>query len=81
MVTGTSSGIGVITAREFAAAGDHVVLAVRNVQKGHEAATGMPGGIEFRQLVISGRADGDELVRPIPAPTCDCPTSQTEWCG
>ena len=51
VVTGASSGIGLIAAREFAAAGAHVVLAVRNLQKGHEVATGIPGDIEVHEDV------------------------------
>lgn len=69
VVTGSSSGIGLITAREFAAAGAHVVLAVRNVQKGHEVATGIPGDIEVRQLDVSDltgvRAFADAWIGPL----------------
>lgn len=53
VVTGASSGIGLIAAREFASAGAHVVLAVRDVQKGHQFATGMVGDIAVRQLDVS----------------------------
>ena len=69
VVTGSSSGIGLITAREFAAAGAHVVLGVRNVQKGHEVATGIPGDIEVRQLDVSDltgvRAFADAWTGPL----------------
>lgn len=53
VVTGASSGIGLIAAREFAAAGAHVVLAVRNVGKGRDAARTMTGGVEVRQLDVA----------------------------
>jgi len=53
IVTGASSGLGQIVARELAAAGARVVLAVRDVDKGREVATQLPGRTEVRELDIS----------------------------
>jgi len=53
IVTGASSGLGLIVAREFAAAGADVVLAVRDVAKGREVAAQMPGRTEVRELDVA----------------------------
>lgn len=49
VVTGASSGLGAIAARELAAAGAHVILAVRDLEKGDRVATGIraahPGAV------------------------------------
>jgi len=56
VVTGASSGLGLITARQLASAGARVVLAVRDEARGHSAAATMPGTTEVRQLDLSSLA-------------------------
>ena len=53
IVTGASSGLGLIVARELAAVGATVVLAVRDVTKGREAAARLPGRTEVRELDVA----------------------------
>ena len=53
VVTGASSGIGLETAKALAAAGAQVVLGVRNVDKGKDAADGMTGDVEVALLDVS----------------------------
>ncbi len=58
VVTGASSGLGEITARELARKGAHVVLAVRSTTKGEASAqrirTAAPGArVEVRELDLS----------------------------
>jgi NAD(P)-dependent dehydrogenase (short-subunit alcohol dehydrogenase family) len=53
VVTGASSGLGAIAARDLAAAGAHVVLAVRNVTKGEKVAAAIHGNTEVRPLDLS----------------------------
>jgi NAD(P)-dependent dehydrogenase (short-subunit alcohol dehydrogenase family) len=56
VVTGASGGLGLITARELARVGARVVLAVRSPGKGAEAAAGISGHAEVRQLDLSSLA-------------------------
>jgi len=51
--TGASAGLGLIVARELAAAGATVVLAVRDVAKGRAVAAQMPGRTEVRELDVA----------------------------
>jgi len=56
VITGASGGIGLVTARELARVGASVVLAVRTVAKGREAAATIPGRTEVRELDLSDLA-------------------------
>jgi NAD(P)-dependent dehydrogenase (short-subunit alcohol dehydrogenase family) len=53
VVTGASSGIGLETAKALAAAGAEVVLGVRNLDKGKEAADQMSGDVEVARLDVA----------------------------
>jgi NAD(P)-dependent dehydrogenase (short-subunit alcohol dehydrogenase family) len=50
VVTGATSGLGLVTATELARVGARVVLAVRDVAKGTELATQLGGGAEVREV-------------------------------
>ncbi|HET6298652.1 MAG TPA: oxidoreductase [Kribbella sp.] len=56
VVTGGNSGIGRAAARALAAKDAHVVLAVRNPEKGREAAAAMTGHVDVRQLDLADLA-------------------------
>ncbi|OEU85989.1 oxidoreductase [Streptomyces abyssalis] len=56
VVTGANSGLGLITARETARAGAHVVLAVRDTARGEAAASTVPGSTEVRRLDLADLA-------------------------
>jgi len=56
IVTGANSGIGRGAARAFAGAGARVVLAVRDVDKGNEAAADISGETEVRRLDLASLA-------------------------
>ena len=53
LVTGASSGLGLQTARILAHRGAHVVLAVRNPEKGEAAAATIDGDVAVRRLDVA----------------------------
>jgi NAD(P)-dependent dehydrogenase (short-subunit alcohol dehydrogenase family) len=53
VVTGANSGLGLATARALAAAGAHVVMAVRDEARGKAAAADVPGDVEVRALDLA----------------------------
>ena len=61
IVTGANSGIGRAAASAFAAAGAHVVLAVRDIDRGAAAAAAMPGETEVRRLDLASLASVHEF--------------------
>lgn len=69
VVTGGNSGLGLETARTLAAAGAHVVLAVRDTAKGEAAAAQLPGSTQVRELDLadlsSVRAFAEAWDRPL----------------
>jgi NAD(P)-dependent dehydrogenase (short-subunit alcohol dehydrogenase family) len=56
IVTGANSGIGLVTARELARVGAHVVLAVRDEERGRAAADTIKGSREVRRLDLADLA-------------------------
>jgi NAD(P)-dependent dehydrogenase (short-subunit alcohol dehydrogenase family) len=56
IVTGANSGIGRAAAQALSSAGAHVVLAVRDLEKGRAAAAAMPGEPQVRRLDLANLA-------------------------
>jgi len=56
VVTGANSGLGLMTATQLARAGAHVVLAVRDTDRGERAAATIPGSTEVRRLDLADLA-------------------------
>jgi NAD(P)-dependent dehydrogenase (short-subunit alcohol dehydrogenase family) len=56
VVTGANSGIGLVSARELARVGAHVVLAVRDQERGRTAAASITGSTEVRRLDLADLA-------------------------
>jgi NAD(P)-dependent dehydrogenase (short-subunit alcohol dehydrogenase family) len=56
IITGANSGIGLAAARELARAGARVVMAVRNQDKGREAAQTITGEVEVGELDLADLA-------------------------
>lgn len=61
IVTGANSGVGRVTAATLAAKGARVVLAVRDVDRGRQAAAQMTGEVEVRRLDLADLASVREF--------------------
>jgi NAD(P)-dependent dehydrogenase (short-subunit alcohol dehydrogenase family) len=61
VVTGANSGLGIATVDALARAGAHVVLAVRDVTRGAEAAATVQGSVEVRRLDLADLASVREF--------------------
>lgn len=68
IITGANSGLGRVAASVFAAKGAHVVLAVRDLVKGRDAAATMTGSVEIRQLDLADLASIRAFVNDFDAP-------------
>lgn len=53
IVTGANSGLGRATTKALAAKGARVIMAVRDLDRGHAAATAISGSVEVRQLDLA----------------------------
>lgn len=65
IVTGANSGLGLVTARELARVGAHVILACRNTAKGDEAAATIRGSFEVRPLDLQDLASVKEFAHSV----------------
>ncbi|MFF8944620.1 oxidoreductase [Streptomyces sp. NPDC014864] len=68
VVTGANSGIGFAAADALARAGAHVVLAVRDPERGRAAASRMPGSTEVRRLDLADLASVRDFAASWTAP-------------
>ncbi len=68
VVTGANSGLGLVTSRELARAGAHVVMACRNVAKGEKAAADLAGSVEVRPLDLADLSSVRTFVTELDGP-------------
>ncbi|MER7851705.1 oxidoreductase [Streptomyces griseobrunneus] len=68
VVTGSNSGIGLVTARALAERGARVVLAVRDQEKGETAAATMAGPVQVRPLDLADLSSVRAFARDLPGP-------------
>ncbi|WP_316774435.1 oxidoreductase [Streptomyces sasae] len=63
VVTGANSGLGLVATDALARAGAHVVLAVRDPERGRAAAAKVPGSTEVRRLDLADLSSVREFAR------------------
>ncbi len=65
VITGANTGLGFETARALAAAGAHVVIAVRDTAKGKQAAAQLPGTVTVQELDLTSLASVREAAEAL----------------
>ncbi|MFI9536729.1 oxidoreductase [Nocardia fusca] len=68
IITGGSSGVGLATAAALATRGAHVILAVRNQERGRAVAAELPGDVEVRGLDLGSMASVRDFAAGIEGP-------------
>jgi NAD(P)-dependent dehydrogenase (short-subunit alcohol dehydrogenase family) len=71
VVTGSNSGIGLVAARELAGHGAKVIIACRNLEKGEEAASTLPGEREVRELDLADLSSVRAFAEGLPGDKLD----------
>ena len=67
VITGANTGIGFETAKALAAKGAHVVIAVRNIDKGKQAAAQLTGEVSVQELDLTSLDSISAAADAIPA--------------
>ncbi len=65
VITGANTGLGFETAKALAAAGAHVVIAVRDTAKGKQAAAQLPGTVTVQELDLTSLASVREAAEAL----------------
>lgn len=68
VVTGANSGLGLATTQLLAGAGAHVVMAVRDLAKGEEAAADVAGSTEVHRLDLADQSSIHDFVEEYDGP-------------
>ena len=80
VITGANTGLGYETAAALAAKGAHVVLAVRNLDKGKDAADRITAATPGASVARAGTRPDVAGLRSAPPPTNCAPLRQPSTC-